>query len=104
MSPLHAVLDEYLAMRRAFGHELCLAGHLLKQLVAFADRAGATYVTTDLIGVGDPTRAARRMGPALRDRASLRSALAHGPPYRHLLPPSVSASAAHIYRDEEITH
>ena len=39
MSPLHAALDEYLAMRRAFGHELRLAGHLLQQFVAFADRA-----------------------------------------------------------------
>jgi hypothetical protein len=48
MSPLQETLDEYLAMRRALGHKLCLAGHLLEQFVAFADRAGATYVTTDL--------------------------------------------------------
>ncbi len=48
MSPLHSALDEYLAMRRALGHKLCLAGHLLQQFVAFADQAGATYVTTDL--------------------------------------------------------
>jgi hypothetical protein len=73
MSPLHAALDEYLAMRRAFGHELCLAGHLLKQLVAFADRAGATYVTTDLALAWatqparvQPAEWARRLGIARR--------------------------------------
>ena len=48
MSLLQETLDEYLAMRRALGHKLCQAGRLLKQFVAFADLAGATYVTTDL--------------------------------------------------------
>jgi len=48
MSPLRETLDEYLAMRRALGHKLCRAGSLLQQFVAFADLAGATYVTTDL--------------------------------------------------------
>ncbi len=39
MSPLQETLDEYLAMRRALGHKLCLAGRLLQQF----DRAhGAT--------------------------------------------------------------
>ncbi|TIL82249.1 MAG: integrase, partial [Mesorhizobium sp.] len=42
MSPLQAALDEYLAMRRALGHELRLAGHLLQQFLAFADQAGST--------------------------------------------------------------
>ena len=48
MSPLQETLDEYLAMRRALGHKLCLAGRLLQQFVTFADLAGAAYVTTDL--------------------------------------------------------
>jgi len=48
MSPLRETLDEYLTMRRALGHKLCRAGRLLQQFVAFADLAGATYVTTDL--------------------------------------------------------
>jgi hypothetical protein len=43
MSPLHAALDKHLAMRRALGHKLCLAGHLLQQFVALADQSGVTY-------------------------------------------------------------
>ena len=65
MSPLRETLDEYLAMRRALGHKLCRAGRLLQQFVAFADLAGATYVTTDLAlaWVGQPC------GAALAERA-----------------------------------
>jgi integrase/recombinase XerD len=73
MSPLQETLDEYLAMRRALGHKLCLAGHLLEQFVAFADRAGATYVTTDLAlawatqpAKAQPAEWARRLGMARR--------------------------------------
>ena len=48
MSPLHAALDEYLAMRRALGHKLRLAGRLLQQLRRVRRSEGATYITTDL--------------------------------------------------------
>jgi integrase/recombinase XerD len=73
MSSLQETLDEYLAMRRALGHKLCMAGHLLEQFVAFADRAGATYVTTDLAlawatqpAKAQPAEWARRLGMARR--------------------------------------
>ena len=92
MSPLHTALDEYLAMRRALGHKLCLAGHLLQQFVAFADQAGATYVTTDLAlawatqpASAQPAEWARRLGIARRF-ARFHSALdprTTVPPYHH---------------------
>ncbi len=54
MSPLQETLDEYLAMRRALGHKLCLAGHLLEQFVAFADGRRDLRHHRSRIGVGDP--------------------------------------------------
>jgi len=73
ISPLHAALDEYLALRRALGHELRLAGHRLQQFLAFAGQAGATYITTDLElawatlpASTQPAEWARRLGIARR--------------------------------------
>src|SRR3984957_18220563 len=80
MSPLRETLDEYLAMRRALGHKLCRAGRLLQQFVAFADLAGATYVTTDL---------------ALDSRPIV--------PPQGLLPHRYQRPTPYIYRDEEIS-
>ncbi len=111
MSPLHAALDEYLAMRRAFGHELRLAGHLLKQFVVFADRAGAPYVTTDLAlaWATQPARAqpaewARRLGIARRfaEYCSALDPRTTVPP-PGLLPHRYRRPPPYIYRDEEIT-
>jgi hypothetical protein len=111
MSPLHTALDEYLAMRRAFGHELRLAGHLLKQFVAFADRAGATYVTADLTlaWATQPARAqpaewARRLGIARRfaEYCSALDPRTTVPP-PGLLPHRYQRPPPYIYRDEEIT-
>ena len=48
MSKLQAVLDEYLAVRRALGYKLRDPGLLLQQFVEFAEHAGAAYITTDL--------------------------------------------------------
>lgn len=42
MSTLRAALEEYLAMRRALGFKLRLAGRLLQRFVDFADQEGAT--------------------------------------------------------------
>jgi integrase/recombinase XerD len=48
MSPLQSTLDEYLAPRRALGHNLCDSERLLRRFVMFADHAGAPYITTEL--------------------------------------------------------
>jgi integrase len=48
MSALRTALEEYLAIRRALGHQLCLPGRLLRRFVEFAEQAHAEYITTDL--------------------------------------------------------
>jgi integrase/recombinase XerD len=111
MSPLRETLDEYLAMRRALGHKLCRAGRLLQQFVAFADLAGATYVTTDLAlaWVGQPCGAAlaeraRRLG-IVRRFAQYCGALDSRTivPPQGLLPHRYQRPTPYIYRDEEIS-
>ena len=110
MNPLHAALDEYLAMRRALGHKLCLAGHLLQQFVAFVDQAGVTHITTDLALAWatlpanvQPADWARRLGIA---RSFARFCSARDPrtivPPLGLLPYRYQRPAPYIYRDDEI--
>jgi hypothetical protein len=48
MSKLQAALDEYLAVHRALGYKLRLAGRLLQRFVEFAEREGATHITSEL--------------------------------------------------------
>jgi integrase/recombinase XerD len=48
MNELHAALQEYLSVRRALGVKLRLPGRLLERFVDFAEREGATVITTDL--------------------------------------------------------
>lgn len=48
MSGLRAHVDDYLRLRRALGFKLKEDGHLLGQLIAHAEAAGATTVTTEL--------------------------------------------------------
>jgi len=48
MITLQCTLDDYLALRRALGFELRLAGRLLQRFVDFAKQAGASYITTQL--------------------------------------------------------
>ncbi len=109
--PLRETLDEYLTMRRALGHKLCLAGRLLQQFVAFADLAGATYVTTDLAlaWVSQPCGAAlaeraRRLG-IVRRFAQYCGALDSRTivPPQGLLPHRYQRPTPYIYRDEEIS-
>ena len=111
MSLLQETLDEYLAMRRALGHKLCQAGRLLKQFVAFADLAGATYVTTDLAlaWASQPCGArlserARRLGIVRRFArycGALDPRTIVPPP--GLLPHRYQRPTPYIYRDEEIS-
>ena len=111
MSPLRETLDEYLAMRRALGHKLCRAGRLLQQFVAFADLAGATYVTTDLAlaWVSQPC------GAALAERAGRLGIVRRFAQYcgaldsRTIVPPvgllphRYQRPTPYIYRDEEVS-
>jgi integrase/recombinase XerD len=48
MNSLQTALDEYLAVRRALGNKLRLAGRLLQRFVEFAEQEGADYITTEL--------------------------------------------------------
>jgi len=48
MSRLRKALEEYLAVRRAFGFKLRLAGSLLHKFVSFAEQEGACVITTEL--------------------------------------------------------
>lgn len=48
MNGLTQAAQDYLVIRRALGFKLKLHAHLLPDLVAFLDEAGASFVTTDL--------------------------------------------------------
>lgn len=48
MSTMSGQVEDYLRLRRALGFKLERAGHLLPQLVAYLERAGAATVTSDL--------------------------------------------------------
>src|SRR5258708_18115299 len=49
VSNLACHVDDYLRLRRALGFKLEWPGHLLPQLLAFHDAAGASTLTADLI-------------------------------------------------------
>jgi integrase len=48
MSDLHRALDEYVAIRRTLGFTLRLPACLLRSFVAFVERSGGSFITTDL--------------------------------------------------------
>lgn len=48
MSALAQSLDDYLSLRRSLGYKLEDVGRILRSFVAFAERAGAVNVTTEL--------------------------------------------------------
>src|SRR5437870_3378569 len=48
MSALQTALDEYLALHRALGFKLEMHGWMLQRFVQFAERQGASYITTEL--------------------------------------------------------
>ena len=48
MSELREAAEQYLQLRRSLGSKLRESGRLLQSFVAFAEREGATHVTTDL--------------------------------------------------------
>src|SRR3954468_17587760 len=48
MSTLREAAEQYLQLRRNLGCQLREAGRLLQDFLAFAEREGASHVTTDL--------------------------------------------------------
>jgi hypothetical protein len=52
MSDLTQHVDDYLRLRRSFGFKLEWPGHLLHQLDAYREAAGATTLTAALITPG----------------------------------------------------
>ena len=73
MSKLQATLDEYLAVHRALGYKLRLAGRLLQRFVDLADRQGAAHITNELAlawatqpAAAQPAQWANRLGMVRR--------------------------------------
>jgi|SRR5882757_241582 len=110
MSQLRTELEEYLAVRRALGYKLLLPGRLLQRFVKFAERAGATYITTEL-ALKWATQPVRAQPCQWANRLSMvrRFALfcsSNDPrtivPPPDLLPHRYRRVAPYIYRDEQI--
>jgi site-specific recombinase XerD len=110
MSQLKTELVEYLAVRRALGYKLRLAGRLLQRFVQFAERAGATYITTELAlewatqpAHAQPCQWANRLAMV---RRFARFCSSNDPrtivPPPDLLPHRYRRVAPYIYRDEQI--
>lgn len=103
-------LEEYLAVRRALGFKLRNAGGLLKGFVTYAEREGASSITTDLAmrwameqKKCEPAQWANRLG-LVRRFARYVSALDAGTeiPPLGLLPHRFHRKPPYLYTDEEI--
>jgi integrase len=110
MSALRAALEEYLAVRRALGFKLRLSGRLLQRFVDFADREGATVITTELAlrwatqpAQAQPAQWANRLG-MVRRFARYRSAvdLRTEVPSPDILPYQYRRPAPYRYTDDEV--
>lgn len=112
MNELQAALDEYLAVRRALGVKLRLAGRLLQRFVNFAEQEGATVITTDLAlrwatqpADVQPAQWANRLG-MVRRFAQYRRAVdprTEVPP-PDLLPYRFRRPSPYIYTVDEVRH
>lgn len=110
MNTLQAALDDYLALRRALGFELRLAGRLLQRFVEFAQAANATYITAELALQWatqptdvQPAQWANRLG-MVRRFAQYCSSIDPRTvvPAPDLLPYRLARPSPYIYRDEQI--
>ena len=110
MTDLSALLDEYLATRRALGASLAHAEPMLRSFVAFLARSQATFVTTALAlrwatepRDTQPAYLATRLG-AVRAFARYASAADphHEVPPEGLLPARPPRATPYIYSDNEI--
>jgi integrase/recombinase XerD len=111
MNELHAALQEYLSVRRALGVKLRLPGRLLERFVDFAEREGATVITTDLAlrwatqpADAQPAQWANRLG-MVRRFAQYRSAADPRTevPAPDLLPFRTQRPLPYLYSDEEVS-
>jgi integrase len=110
MSELRAALEEYLAVRRALGFKLRLAGRLLQRFIDFADHEGATFITMELAlrwstepAQAQPAQWANRLG-MVRRFAQYRRAVdprTEVPP-PELLPYHYRRPAPYLYSDDEV--
>ncbi len=105
-------LEEYLAVRRALGFKLRNAGDLLKGFVTYAEREGASSITTDLAmrwameqKKCQPAQWGNRLA-LVRRFARYVSALDAGTeiPPLGLLPRRFHRKVPYLYSDEEIAH
>ena len=110
MSTLRQALEEYLAMRRALGFKLRLAGAALHRFVSFLEQESADFITVDLAlrWARQPARAqppqwANRLA-MVRRFAQYRSATDPRTeiPAQQLLPHRYPRRAPYIYQDDEI--
>jgi integrase len=110
MSSLRTALDEYLAVRRALGYKLLLAGRLLRRFVDFAEREHADYITIELAlkwatqpAHAQPFQWANRLGMV---RRFARYCQPNDPrtivPPADLLPHPYRRVAPYLYSDEQI--
>lgn len=105
------LVDEYLAMRRAFGYQLTIAGELLHGFAAFAERtAPGSSLTLDLAlgwaqanGGGKRSSAARRLVILRPFARYLRTIdrVTEVPP-KGILGPAQHRHIPHIYSDQEV--
>jgi integrase len=109
MSPLHAALSDYLALRRALGFKLARTEKLLGQFLSYLQDQGEARITTDraltwaaLVDGGDAWRALR-LG-VVRGFASYLHSIdpAHEVPPAGLLPCPPHRATPYFYADAEI--
>lgn len=110
MSELRTALEEYLAVRRALGFKLRLAGRMLQRFVDFAEREGATVITTELAlrwatqpAQAQPAQWANRLG-MVRRFAQYRRAVDSRTevPSPDILPYQYRRPTPYLYSDDEV--
>jgi len=110
MSALAAALGDYLALRRGLGTELRGPAGLLRRFVEFADREGATVVTTELALrwaraplAATPATYAARLGHVRRFARWLSATEPRTEvPPAGLLPARYRRRPPYLYRDAEV--
>src|SRR6058998_2361632 len=109
MSNLRTALQEYLALRRALGFKLRLAGGLLHRFLQFAEKERASFITTELAlrwatqAKCEPSQWANRLA-MVRQFAQYLSAVdprTEIPP-QGLLPHRYHRKSPYFYTDQEV--
>lgn len=110
MSPLGQALEDYLTVRRSLGFRLRGVARALRRFVEYAERRGASVITTDLAlrwaqepASADPARWAERLGMVrhFAQYCSTFQATTEVPP-KGLLPFRYTRKCPYLYSDSEI--